>query len=130
MHRMIKKTVVGALLCSSLLFYIAPSQAGLIWFSRANCVNNESISWDWPGNNHTLYTRSFHTNLSTNQRHDLNTGWNTYFRSGAVHWGEGFGQGNWLVNGNHWRRLPGVGQQLLGQTRATGCNLGFFFPYW
>jgi hypothetical protein len=60
MHRMIKKTVVGGLLCSSLLLYIAPLQAGLIWFSRANCANNESISWDWQGNNHTLLTSSVH----------------------------------------------------------------------
>lgn len=30
------------------LLVSAPSQAGLVWFSRANCINNESISWDWP----------------------------------------------------------------------------------
>jgi hypothetical protein len=106
MHGIIKKTVVGALLYSFLLFYIAPSQAGLIWFSRANCANNESITWDWPGNNYTLRTRSFHTNLDTNHKHDVIADWDTFFWSRAIHYGEGFGQGNWLVTGNHWRFIP------------------------
>lgn len=126
MHIMLKKLLVGALLCSSLL-YIAPSQAGLIWFSRANCVNNESVSWDWPGNNHTLFTRSHHKKNGV--WHSVQNGWRTGIWSGAIHLGEGF-SGGYLVVGRHWRYLSGTGIQYLGQTQTTGCNLGFFFPYW
>jgi hypothetical protein len=59
MFRRLKRFLVYVLLAGSFL-YAAPSQAGLIWFSRANCANNESITWDWPGNNYWLFTNSYH----------------------------------------------------------------------
>lgn len=98
----------------------APSQAGLVWFSRANCVNNESISWDWPGRNHTLWTNSFHWNSRV--------GWEAP-SSAAVHYGEGV-KGGYYVIGAHYRWDTRYGEIFLGYTPTTGCNLSFFFPYW
>lgn len=56
----IAKIVSSVALGFTTLLSAAPSQAGLVWFSRANCINNESISWDWPGNNRWLWTNGFH----------------------------------------------------------------------
>jgi hypothetical protein len=41
--------VSAAVLGLTALTATPPTQAGLVWFSRANCVNNESISWDEGG---------------------------------------------------------------------------------
>ena len=128
MHITLKKTAVGAILWGCLLFYITPSQAGLVWFSRANCVNNESISWDWPTNNHYLWTDSYHYKNGAWEP-VIRTGWAWTYRSGAVHWGEGF-YGGYYVVGDHWRWLSGYGVHHLGRTQTNHCNLGYFFPYW
>jgi hypothetical protein len=41
--KLVRITASVALAASTMLVS-APSQAGLIWFSRANCINNESIT--------------------------------------------------------------------------------------
>jgi hypothetical protein len=112
---------------ASTVLVSAPSQAGLIWFSRANCINNESITWDWPNNNYWLWTDSFH--YKRGWEPTIRTGWQWTYRSGAVHWGEGF-SGGWLIVGDHYRFSAPYGTYKLGRTQTTGCNLGFFFPYW
>lgn len=54
------KITASVAVAASTMLVSAPSQAGLVWFSRANCINNESITWDWPGNNYQLWTDSSH----------------------------------------------------------------------
>jgi hypothetical protein len=123
------KITASIAVAASTMLVSAPSQAGLVWFSRANCINNESITWDWPGNTYQLWTSSSHYNYRTARwQPAIITGWEWTYRSAAVHWGEGY-SGGWYVEGNHWRYMP-YGMWKLGQTRTTGCNLGFFFPYW
>jgi len=102
----------------------APAHAGLVWFSRANCVNNESITWDWPGNNYWLWTNSHH--YKARVWHVVQTGWQWTNWSPAAHLGEGF-SGGYFVVGNHYRFLPGYGEFRMGHTETTQCNLGKFF---
>ena len=114
---------------SSALLVAVPSQAGLMWFSRANCGNNESISWDWPGRNHTLWTNSFHWDGRVGWESPIRTGWATTYRSAAVHWGEGV-RGNYYVIGAHYDWDATYGEHFLGYTPTTGSHLDVFFPYW
>lgn len=108
-----------------------PAEAGLIWFSRANCVNNESIAWDWPGYRHWLWTNSHHWDYQKfGWERAVVTGWEYTFRSAAVHWGEGF-RGDYYVWGDHWIYDPRRRSEIyLGNSEASNCNLKFFFPYW
>lgn len=130
---MIRKKLIKAIaltmLAVSAMLGAAPSHAGKIWFSRANCVNNESITWDWPGRNYWLWTNSFHRHSKTGWQDPIRTGWQWTYRSAAVHWGEGMG-GGWYVIGHHFEWIHPYGEILLGTTPTTGCNLGYFFPYW
>lgn len=125
MVRKLKRVVLSTLLGSSLL-YAVPSHAGLVWFSRANCVNNESITWDWPGTNYWLWTSSYHRKNGVWDS-GASTGWVYSFRAAAVHWGEGTSGGYYVV-GDHWRWISYYGTQTLGRTYATDCNLSYFFP--
>lgn len=59
----------------------------------------------------------------------IQTGWEYGFRSAAIHAWEGR-KGGYYVIGKHWKWTSGYGSLYLGTTTATGCNLGFFFPYW
>jgi len=91
---------------------------GLTIHSRANCINNESISWDrlstW-----SLLTVSTH--YYYNQPvHVINNGWEATSRSAAVHWGEG--TGGWTVVGEHWRNLYGK-IQYLGSEIVSDCSI-------
>lgn len=122
------KRISGVLLCACAATVTAPANAGLVFFSRANCINNESISWDWPGNNRWLWTNSFHLK-NGRWEEPIRTGWEYGYRSGAVHWFEGLNRG-YFVTGNHFQFLPGYGEVHLGRTETTHCNIGFFFPYW
>jgi hypothetical protein len=88
---------------------------GLTIHSRANCVNNESISWDatraWD-----LFTTSDHGVAATGQLvHSNATGWQKTWRSHSIHWGEG-GSG-WYVHGWHWignlGRVWSLGDELV-----------------
>lgn len=125
MARKLKKLVLCTLLGSSFLAAV-PSHAGLVWFSRANCINNESITWDWPGLNYWLWTNSYHQKNGV-WGSGASTGWLYSFRAAAVHWGEG-ASGGYSVVGDHWRSIPYYGTQKLGRTTATNCNAGYFFP--
>lgn len=126
-RKKIFKSIAPLLLGISTLMLAVPSHAGLVWFSRANCVNNESITWDWPGTNYWLWTNSSHWKNGWDA--GASTGWEYGFRSAAVHWGEGLKRG-YIVYGNHYRFIPGYGTQYMGRTQTDNCNLGFFFPYW
>lgn len=126
----ITRSLIPAVLATSCLLLSQSASAGLTWFSRANCINNESISWDWPGNDRWLWTYSYHYNYRAGRwEQTLATGWENTFRSAAVHWGEGFSGGYYVV-GDHYTWVSGYGLLYLGRTQTNNCNLGYFFPYW
>lgn len=120
---------IAALLGISLSGFAVPmvANADLTWFSRANCINNESISWHaW--NPEWLWTNTHHYKNGTYLHCDNNVGnrctgssWQQTWRGAAVHWNEGF-IGGFYVFGQHWRWSPSTGTYLLGNTSATGCN--------
>lgn len=88
--------------------------------SRANCINNETISWQ-AGVSHKLFTRSSHYYNGTLQ-HVIETGWQVTWRSAAVHWGEG--TGGWVVLGEHyaWHPLNST-YSFLGYTHVNNCSI-------
>lgn len=95
----ILKTNLIALIC--LLVFCVTLQAGLAnltFHSRANCGNNETISWHL-GHSYLLRTISRHFYKGIYQ-HTIDTGREVTWRSAAVHWGEG--TGGWRVEGEHW----------------------------
>jgi hypothetical protein len=85
--------------------------------SRANCVNNESISW-WLFHKLLLRTRSLHN--FHGRYHVVDTGWHATWRSAAVHWGEG--TGGWFVTGYHYIS-NGRTARLIRDTKASNCNI-------
>lgn len=73
-----------------------PGINGLTYHSRANCVNNETISWDLL-EDHRLETASRHTGVNY---HSIVDSDRVTWRSAAVCWGEG--RGGWNVEGWHY----------------------------
>jgi hypothetical protein len=124
----VKKLLAFSLAGSAGLLHAIPAQAGITFFSRANCINNESISWDWPSNSYWLWTNSFHQRNGVSEP-VIQTGWEYTYRSAAVHWGEGFYGGAYVV-GDHYMWISGYGTLFMGRTQTNNCNLGYFFPYW
>lgn len=103
------------------------ANADLTWFSRANCINNESISWH-AFNAEWLWTNTYHYKNGAYLHCDNNIGdgcrgnaWQQTWRAAAVHWNEGL-IGGFTVYGKHWRWTSSTGTYLLGNTYATGCN--------
>ncbi|MFT7722281.1 MAG: hypothetical protein QM788_05565 [Roseateles sp.] len=117
-------------------------------FSRANCINNESISWDKGFDVWNLAVGSEQTN-------DIgDVVWEYYdapgeFWANAANWGGGLSPGKWKVRGFHW--VDGAGDHgknhflsesfctspdyigshwykadLCKETVATDCNLTEF----
>lgn len=85
----------------SISFLSPVTLAGLIRptvHSRANCINNESITW-FALMPLTFKTVSKHYKKGE-LKHENSTGWETARRSAIVHWGEGI-TGGWLVKGRH-----------------------------
>lgn len=73
-------------------------------FSRANCGNNESISWERLGNLYwRLYTTSSQVNLDANPPtwYFLTDGPAITDRSAAIRWGGALDGGFWQVEGVH-----------------------------
>jgi len=124
--RNIRIAVISCIMAVSFSFSMNVS-ADLTWFSRANCINNESITWDaWDPE--WLWTNTYHYRYGVYLHCDNNVGdgctgnaWQLTWRAAAVHWSEGFG-GGYYVYGLHWRWSPSTGTYLLGSTSATGCN--------
>lgn len=93
---------------------------GLTHHSRANCVNNESISWH-AGYSYWLWVSSQHTH-ENGESHYLTTGWVNTWRAAAVHWGEG--RGGWVVNGEHWMRDDEyTDPHIVASERVTNCSI-------
>lgn len=89
----------------------------LTFFSRANCANNESITWD--------ATATWQLLVYSNQ-FNVETGENKFFmveqananRAAAVCWGCGLG-GGWVVEGSHFISTP----SSAGSSREVGEKL-------
>lgn len=96
--------------------------------SRANCINNESITWYY---NHPFQwkTISIHQHVNGNKDpywyHLIDTGWATTWRSAAVHWSESpdVGQYKWDVDGYHFYIDYANGKWPMAQTYARDCHL-------
>jgi len=85
--------------------------SSLVKFSRANCVNNESVTFDPDGyirsypKLYWLATNSYHWNGSwhcvNNVSNDCSSaGYELDWHTAGIHWGEG--TGGWYVLGYHW----------------------------
>jgi hypothetical protein len=96
--------------------------------SRANCINNESISWD-NKNAHNYAVVSFHTpNYLRGDlpAHRIETPWAYTRRQAAICWGEGNGlhtPNYYLVNGYHWEVVNNK-TELQENTLTDYCSLG------
>ncbi len=104
---------------------------GLTHHSRANCANNESISWDLL-ENHVLRVDSHHIylpNPNINTNHSISTHptqFSNTWRAAAVHWGEGGVPGTsstWGVAGNHFMQYPNGEIRLVAQEYVTDCSI-------
>jgi hypothetical protein len=95
---LLSKLVLSGLLCASL-----SAHAGLFRMtvhSRANCANNESITW-WKDHHHTWRIISYHAS-PYGGGHVIDTGWDYNWRVAAIHWGEGNPLKLWQVFGKHY----------------------------
>ena len=86
----VKRLIYGATLCLPLVTHAAFN--GISDHSRANCINNESITWGLT-KAHALAVVSFHTSDYMNRvgqysKHRLQTIWEKTRRAAAVHWGK------------------------------------------
>lgn len=90
--------------------------------SRANCVNNETITWD-ATRNWTLFTRSYHYHGGFMQ-HVVEVGWDSTWRSAAVHWNEAYPGNGWNVTGEHWMTTSVPNQPtLIEMTYVDDCSI-------
>lgn len=87
--------------------------------SRANCGNNESISWH-AGHSYWFWIVSRHR--GHNQDHQLVANWSVTWRSAAVHWGEG--KGGWTVEGHHWMKENEWGMPYqVAEENVSNCSI-------
>lgn len=81
----------------------AAGRFDLSMFSRANCINNESITWTYDISNSNqwyLWTQSSQINFQTGEYIEIYAGPEETWRSAAINWGGGI-TGGWLVHGIH-----------------------------
>jgi hypothetical protein len=96
--------------------------------SRANCGNNESITWN-SKQSYVWKTISIHqhVNGSTDPyyRHLVDTGWQNTWRSAAVHWGEApdIGKYKWDVWGYHFFEDYANGKWPFQEEYARDCAI-------
>lgn len=72
---------------------------GITHHSRANCANNETISWD-AKKQHWFATDSTHNNMVNGVGHIVRDDFRKTRRSAAVCWAEGLS--GWMVIGRHY----------------------------
>ncbi len=89
--------------------------------SRANCMNNESITW-WLGHSFNWRVVSIHQHHKDGPYHVIDTGYNTTWRQAAVCWGEAGFKDKWIVTGFHYLKGWGNGR-YFDKTDATDCNI-------
>lgn len=89
--------------------------------SRANCGNNETISWHL-GHRYMLWTASDHLDKRTGVNiHTVVANWDKTWRSAAVHWGEG--RGDWAVMGHHWMADNNGNITKIAEEYTTNCSI-------
>ncbi|WP_131779310.1 hypothetical protein [Legionella bozemanae] len=92
--------------------------------SRANCINNESITW-YLGHSFPWRVVSFHTPdyKHNSSYHYIDTGYINTWRQAAVHWGEGTTpSGYYLVVGFHYI-LERNHDWLFDNTQVDDCSI-------
>ena len=106
----------------AVLFLASASHAGLDWttvHSRANCGNNESITW-WYLHPYNWKVVSFHQ-FKQQPAHMMDTGFSYTWRQHAIHWGEGV-HGDFQVWGYHY--LYEYSQKVpFDTTYANDCSI-------
>jgi hypothetical protein len=114
---------IGKIACIALLSCSAIVNAGLnktTVHSRANCLNNESITW-WYGHPYDWRVVSVHKS-PWNVVHDIDTGFTYNDRVAAIHWAEGMVSSPWEVWGYHY--LLGFSKNVpFDCTHAIDCQL-------
>jgi|SRR6476646_7293243 len=115
----LKKLLLGIII-ASLSAQTFSGVRGLTIHSRANCANNESISWEL-GRSRWLLTVSDHLHNGKKQ-HSLISGWENTWRSANVHWGEAAPKSGWFVQAGHYQKINGH-DYLIGYTIANDCNI-------
>jgi len=114
-----KHIIIMSLLLVSNLSHAAAN--GLSIHSRANCVNNESISWDWTKPRHFETTSKHFEGDGAYYRHTLKTVSEVTRRSAAVHYGESLS--GWQVVGEHKIIDDKTKSVKTFVTEAIGCNI-------
>lgn len=92
--------------------------------SRANCGNNESITW-YAGHSYNWRVYSFHwldKDKPSQGYHLIDTKMSLTWRQAAVHWGESAPGGKYYVHGNHYYLYNGH-ELLDNSTDATDCSI-------
>jgi hypothetical protein len=114
------KIIVSALLLGLQINNLNAGLYNTTVHSRANCANNESITW-WNGHPYNWKVVSIHKHVPSNQVHLIDTGFNINDRVAAIHWGEGV-HGGFVVWGYHY--LKGYHDSVpFDSTYAEGCNI-------
>ena len=111
-----------------LLCFIANAQAGIhspTAHSRANCGNNESITWYlkdsywWRVISYHYYTKN--PSNPNAPHHTIDTGKGYTWRQAAVHWGESVSGGNYYVMGIHYY-YPNGQETFDAKSEAVDCS--------
>lgn len=90
--------------------------------SRANCYNNESITW-WLNHSYHWRVVSVHFDIY-NDSHHMDTGYAYTWRQAAVHWGEApLGAHRWTVSGYHYLSDYGNGNIPFDSTNVGDCSI-------
>ena len=108
------------------IFYFSLANAGinnLTAHSRANCINNESITWQL-GKRWVLRTVSEHYK-NKGLAHTIDTHWDRTRRSAAVCWLEGKLSGDWHVIGKHYIIYDDKPNKIIlfDETETNNCNI-------
>lgn len=120
--RYISKTVGYALLSLSISAHAGFN--GTTAHSRANCGNNESITWNALAS-YWWKVVSFHNNIyGTQYDHVVDTGWAQTWRQAAVHWGEApLNDHRWIVHGYHFFIDYGNGKVPFAEEIVGDCSI-------
>ena len=119
--RMIVMKYMVSLFLAFVLMNVANAELnGFTMHSRANCGNNESISWD-ATQYRVLGTVGHHYHNGT-FIHRFSTGWENTWRSASVHWFEANPGSGWRVVGFHWIKV-GTEERLLEVTDVSDCSI-------
>lgn len=122
-----KEVLVKKIILLSAILGVASlnSYAGLVAttvHSRANCYNNESITW-WLNHSYDWRVVSVHFDIY-NSAHHIDTGYAYTWRQAAVHWGEApLGDHRWTVSGYHYLIDYGNGKIPFDSTHVGDCSI-------